>query len=222
VASQYEVLGCLAHGGLGWIYLARDRKVGDRWVVLKGSLLSTANADVMAAALAERRFLAEVEHPSIVRIYNFVQHAGRATGELDGYIVMEYVAGKSLKQILREARVSGNSVELKHALAYAIEILPGLGYLHDRGLVYSDFKLDNVMLTEGRLKLIDMASVRRIDDDGVGRRGPVLLADHLEPRAARPGHRPARGRRRHGRGRALLPPGLDGRPVLHQRGVRTS
>ena len=48
VAGQYEVLGCLAHGGLGWIYLARDRNVSDRWVVLKG-LLNTGDADAMAA-----------------------------------------------------------------------------------------------------------------------------------------------------------------------------
>ena len=67
VAGQYEVLGCLAFGGLGWIYLARDRNVSDRWVVLKG-LLNTGDADAMAAAVAERQFLAEVEHPSIVRI----------------------------------------------------------------------------------------------------------------------------------------------------------
>ena len=78
VAGQYEVLGCLAHGGLGWIYLARDRNVSDRWVVLKG-LLNTGDADAMAAAVAERRFLAQVEHPNIVRIYNFVQHPAGAT-----------------------------------------------------------------------------------------------------------------------------------------------
>ncbi len=53
VAGQYEVLGCLAFGGLGWIYLARDRNVSDRWVVLKG-LLNTGDADAMAAAVAER------------------------------------------------------------------------------------------------------------------------------------------------------------------------
>src|SRR5690242_5397577 len=98
VAGQYEVLGCLAFGGLGWIYLARDHNVSDRWVVLKG-LLNTGDADAMAAAVAERQFLAQVEHPNIVRIYNFVQHADRRTGESAGYIVMEYVGGKSLKQI---------------------------------------------------------------------------------------------------------------------------
>jgi serine/threonine-protein kinase PknG len=163
VAGQYEVLGCLAFGGLGWIYLARDRNVSDRWVVLKG-LLNTGDADAMAAAVAERQFLAEVEHPSIVRIYNFVQHADR-TGETAGYIVMEYVGGKSLREILQDARRGGGSVPLGHALAYAIEVLPALGYLHDRGLVYCDFKPSNVIQTEEQLKLIDMGGVRRFDSD---------------------------------------------------------
>ncbi len=165
VAGQYEVIGCLAHGGLGWIYLAKDRNVSDRWVVLKG-LLNTGDADALAAAVAERQFLAQVEHPNIVRIYNFVPHASRRDGETAGYIVMEYVGGKSLKQIRLEARQAGGVVPLAHALAYAIEILPALGYLHDRGLVYCDFKPDNVIQTEEQLKLIDMGGVRPIDGDG--------------------------------------------------------
>jgi serine/threonine-protein kinase PknG len=185
VVGQYEVLGCLAHGGLGWIYLARDHNVSDRWVVLKG-LLNTGDADAMAAAVAERQFLAEVEHPNIVRIYNFVQHADRRTGEMAGYIVMEYVGGKSLKQILVDARQAGGSVPVAHALAYAIEVLPALGYLHDRGLVYCDFKPDNVIQTEEQLKLIDMGGVRRIDSDEaiygtVGYQAPEIEADGPSP-----------------------------------------
>jgi serine/threonine-protein kinase PknG len=185
VAGQYEVLGCLAHGGLGWIYLAKDRNVSDRWVVLKG-LLNTGDPDAMAAAVAERQFLAEVEHPNIVRIYNFVQHADRRTGELAGYIVMEYVGGKSLKQILQDARNAGGSVPLPHALAYAIEVLPALGYLHDHGLVYCDFKPDNVIQTEEQLKLIDMGGVRRLDSDDpiygtVGYQAPEIETDGPSP-----------------------------------------
>jgi len=181
VAGQYEVLGCLAFGGLGWIYLARDHNVSDRWVVLKG-LLNTGDADAMAAAVAERQFLAQVEHPNIVRIYNFVQHADRRTGESAGYIVMEYVGGKSLKQILQDARRSGGSVPLAHAIAYAIEVLPALGYLHDRGLVYCDFKPDNVIQTEEQLKLIDMGGVRGVDTEGpiygtVGYQAPEIGTD---------------------------------------------
>ena len=185
VAGQYEVLGCVAHGGLGWIYLARDRNVSDRWVVLKG-LLNTGDADAMAAAVAERQFLAQVEHPNIVRIYNFVQHASRRDGESAGYIVMEYVGGKSLKEIRAEARQRGGVVPLAHALAYAIEILPALGYLHDRGLVYCDFKPDNVIQTEEQLKLIDMGGVRRIDSDDpiygtVGYQAPEIETDGPSP-----------------------------------------
>ena len=181
VAGQYEVLGCLAFGGLGWIYLARDRNVSDRWVVLKG-LLNTGDADAMAAAVAERQFLAQVEHPNIVRIYNFVQHADRRTGESAGYIVMEYVGGKSLKQILQDARAAGGSVPVPHAIAYAIEVLPALGYLHDHGLVYCDFKPDNVIQTEEQLKLIDMGGVRGIDGDGpiygtIGYQAPEIGTD---------------------------------------------
>src|SRR6201996_3190622 len=181
VAGQYEVLGCLAFGGLGWIYLARDHNVSDRWVVLKG-LLNTGDADAMAAAVAERQFLAQVEHPNIVRIYNFVQHAARRTGASAGYIVMEYVGGKSLKQILQDARRSSRSVPLAHAIAYAVEVLPALGYLHDRGLVYCDFKPDNVIQTEEQLKLIDMGGVRGVDSEGpiygtVGYQAPEIGTD---------------------------------------------
>jgi serine/threonine-protein kinase PknG len=185
VAGQYEVLGCLAHGGLGWVYLARDRNVSDRWVVLKG-LLNTGDADAMAAAVAERQFLAQVEHPNIVRIYNFVEHVSASDGESAGYIVMEYVGGKSLKEIRLDARQAGGAVPLAHALAYAIEILPALGYLHDRGLVYCDFKPDNVIQTEEQLKLIDMGGVRPIDGDEpiygtVGYQAPEIEADGPSP-----------------------------------------
>jgi serine/threonine-protein kinase PknG len=164
VGGQYEVLGCLAHGGLGWIYLARDHNVSDSWRVLKG-LLNTGDADAMAAAVAERRFLAEVDHPNIVRIYNFVQHTDPRFGESAGYIVMEYVGGRSLRQILLDGRKAGRSVPLEHALAYAIEMLHAFGYLHNRKLVYCDFKPDNVIQAGEMIKLIDMDSVRQIDDE---------------------------------------------------------
>src|SRR5215468_8029765 len=78
---------------------------------------------------------------------------------------MEYVGGQSLRQILLARRSGGESMPLAVALAYMIEVLPALGYLHGRGLVYCDFKPDNVIQTEEQLKLIDMGGVRRIDDE---------------------------------------------------------
>ncbi len=179
VARQYQVVGCLAHGGMGWIYLARDRNVSDRWVVLKG-LLGSGDADAMAAALAERRFLAEVEHPNIVKIFNFVQQGGA------GYIVMEYVGGQSLKQILagRRDATGGNPnpIPVGQAIAYMIEILPAFGYLHEQELLFCDFKLDNVIQTRHSLKLIDLGGVYRIGDESsaifgtVGYQAPEIAA----------------------------------------------
>ncbi len=161
VAGQYEVAGCLAHGGLGWIYLARDKNVSDRWVVLKG-LLNAGDADALAAAIAEQRFLAQVEHPLIVEIYNFVTHRDA------GYIVMEYVGGVSLKQVLKKRmRDSGGAYDplpVDQALAFIVEILPAFQYLHDLGLVYCDFKPDNLIQVGDALKLIDLGGVRHVDD----------------------------------------------------------
>ncbi|WP_406347205.1 tetratricopeptide repeat protein [Streptomyces sp. NBC_00648] len=167
VHGQYEVVGCLAHGGLGWVYLAVDRAVSDRWVVLKG-LLDTGDQDAMAAAISERRFLAEIEHSNIVRIYNFVEHLDQRTGSMDGYIVMEYVGGKSLKEIANERRGQEGKrdpLPVEQACAYGIEALEALGHLHSRNLLYCDFKVDNAIQTEDQLKLIDMGAVRRMDDD---------------------------------------------------------
>ncbi|MGP4111628.1 tetratricopeptide repeat protein [Streptomyces sp. 4N509B] len=165
--GQYEIVGCLAHGGLGWIYLARDRRVSDRWVVLKG-LLDTGDEDARAAAISERQFLAEIEHPSIVRIYNFVEHLDRRTGSLDGYIVMEYVGGRSLKDIANARRTPDgrrDPLPVEQACAYGIEALNALDYLHARNLLYCDFKVDNAIQQEDQLKLIDMGAVRRVDDE---------------------------------------------------------
>ena len=164
VGGQYEVVGRLAYGGQGWIYLARDHHLDKDWVVLKG-LLDTGDAAAQAAAIAERRFLVEAKHPAIVGVYNFVQHADRRTRTTAGYIVMEYVGGQSLKQmVLERRREFGESLPLEQALTYATEVLTALGYLHSKGLVYCDFKPDNTMLAEDQLKLIDMGAVRRIDD----------------------------------------------------------
>ena len=184
VAGQYEVVGCLAHGGMGWIYLAKDRNVSDRWVVLKG-LLNAGDSDATIAALAERRFLAEVEHSNIVKIFNFVEY------ESSGYIVMEYVGGQSLKQIMAARREANGGepdpLPPAQAIAYMLEILPALGYLHDEGLLFCDFKLDNVIQTKQSLKLIDLGGVYRVDEPTsavfgtVGYQAPEIAAAGPSP-----------------------------------------
>src|SRR5579871_5893614 len=152
LAGQYEVKGAMAYGGLGWIYLGWDKAL-NRWLVLKG-LLNSKDEAAAAAAVAERQFLAAVKHPKIVGIYNFVN---RGT---EGYIVMEYVGGKTLKAIRQER----GPLPVEEAIAYMHGILPAFAYLERQGLIYCDFKPDNVMLEDEDVKLIDMGGVRRADD----------------------------------------------------------
>jgi len=181
VNEQYEIKGCIAHGGLGWVYLAFDHNVNERPVVLKG-LVHSGDAEAQAIAMAERQFLAEVTHPGIVKIYNFVEHPDKH-GNPVGYIVMEYVGGTSLKQ------AKGERLPVAQTIGYMLEILPALGYLHLIGLTYNDLKPENIMITEEQLKLIDLGAVSRINSFGylygtpgfqapeIVRTGPTVATD---------------------------------------------
>ncbi|RFD25934.1 serine/threonine protein kinase [Mycobacterium uberis] len=185
IAGQYEVKGCIAHGGLGWVYLALDHNVNDRPVVLKG-LVHSGDAEAQAIAMAERQFLAEVVHPQIVQIFNFVQHKD-THGDPVGYIVMEYIGGQSLKRVAKKGKTE--KLPVAEAIAYLLEILPALSYLHSIGLVYNDLKPENIMLTEEQLKLIDLGAVSRINSFGylygtpgyqapeIVRTGPTVATD---------------------------------------------
>jgi serine/threonine-protein kinase PknG len=181
VNEQYEIKGCIAHGGLGWVYLAFDHNVNERPVVLKG-LVHSGDAEAQAIAMAERQFLAEVTHPGIVKIYNFVEHEDKH-GKPVGYIVMEYVGGTSLKE------AKGEKLPVAQAIGYMLEILPALGYLHSIGLAYNDLKPENIMVTEDQLKLIDLGAVSTINSFGylygtpgyqspeIVRTGPTVATD---------------------------------------------
>ncbi|HEY2429222.1 MAG TPA: serine/threonine protein kinase, partial [Acidimicrobiales bacterium] len=154
VAGKYEVKGTVAFGGLGWIYLAMDT-VLNRWVVLKG-LLNSRDPNMVRLAVQEREYLAAVKHRNIVGIYDFVTEGS------EGFIVMEYVNGKSLLQLRRD---HGGPLPPLDACSYILELLPAFSYLDSLGMVYCDFKIENAIVEGETVKLIDMGAVRRIDSD---------------------------------------------------------
>jgi serine/threonine-protein kinase PknG len=155
VADKYEIKGTIAFGGLGWIYLALDT-VLTRWVTMKG-LLNSKDPRMLEVAIKEREDLAAVKHPNIVGIYDFITHNG------EGYIVMEYVNGKTLMSLRKE---HGEPLPAAEAISYIIEILPAFQYLDDMGFIYCDFKPENVMVEEETVKLIDMGAVRHVGETG--------------------------------------------------------
>lgn len=169
VAGQYEVLGCIARGGHGWIHLAKDRHLGGKHVVLKG-LVNTGDRDAARLAVNESQVLTASEHPTIVRIFNVVTHPDpHSPGEHNRYIVMDYVGGLSLREMKHKAE-TGFELRVEHVIAYGREILAALDYLHAQGLLYCDMKPDNVIHGENAVKVIDLGAIRRIGD----RTGPVV------------------------------------------------
>ncbi|MFI6824899.1 tetratricopeptide repeat protein [Micromonospora sp. NPDC050187] len=166
VADQYEVVGYLARGGLGQVYLAKDTHLDDNPVALK-RLINKTNRHALAVEVSERRYLTTLDHPTIVRIFNFVTAPDRLFEGQTSYIVMEYLNGMSLAELCLAARDPDRpdvSLPLEHILAYAHEILTALDYLHRRGLLYTDLHPGNVIRTADRIKLIDLGGVRRVDD----------------------------------------------------------
>ncbi|MBZ6103642.1 tetratricopeptide repeat protein [Streptomyces olivaceus] len=173
VGGHYEVLGYLAVGGHGWVYLAEDNRVPGLHVVLKG-LINTGDAVARRVAVEERRSLTTLHHRDIVRIVTHVQHRAPGDAEPTGYIVMEYVGGRSLAWIRfapedELTRLFGpGGLEFGHVITYGCKILGALEYLHDRGLLYCDMKPENVIHYGREIKVIDLGAVRRIDDRSSG------------------------------------------------------
>lgn len=173
VAGKYEIKGTIAFGGLGWIYLALDTVLA-RWVILKG-LLNAKDPNMIAVAVKEREFLAAVKHPSIVGIYDFVTQGDQ------GFIVMEFVNGKTLMKLRKE---KGGPLPVAEAISYVVELLPAFGYLDEQGLVYCDFKPENAMVEEDTVKLIDLGAVRSVDETGgdvYGSQGYIAPEAHDAP-----------------------------------------
>ncbi|NJP42220.1 protein kinase [Streptomyces sp. PRB2-1] len=168
VAGQYEVLGYLAPGGTGWVYLAKDLELPDQRVVLK-SLLNTQDAAARRKAVEERRSLTTLHHRDLVRIIGSKRHPADGEAEPADYIVMEYVAGRPLDQLLAAsdeelADLFGEPFALDHVVTYGCKILGALEYLHEQGLLYCDMKPENVIHYDREIKIIDLGAVRRTDD----------------------------------------------------------
>ena len=152
--GRYRVVKQVGKGGMGAVFLAEDVSLDNRHVVIK-ALLSTDDADAAQALINERKFLGQIKHANIVGILDFFSIGA------EGYIVMEYVAGKTIYQMMEE---KGAPLSPADAVRGILAVLPAFMYLHKAGYVYCDFKPQNVMLETLRdgsqiIKLIDLGTV---------------------------------------------------------------
>ena len=145
ILVQYSIIEKLGEGGMGVVWKARDTHL-DRFVALK-----TLSAEKLADPERKRRFVQEAKaasalnHPNIVHIYDIA--------EADGvpFIAMEYVAGKTLDQL-----IGRKGLRISETLKYAVQIADALAKAHSAGIIHRDLKPSNVMVTEGGLvKVLD-------------------------------------------------------------------
>ncbi|HEY9248362.1 MAG TPA: DUF4019 domain-containing protein, partial [Rariglobus sp.] len=156
---RLEILELLGRGGMGAVYKARQRDL-DRLVALK-ILRPGLDADPGFAErfTREARALAQLNHPGIVTLYEFGKtSAGRY------FILMEFVDGVNLRQLLSAGRLSP-----REALAIVPPLCDALQYAHDRGLIHRDIKPENILIDRlGRVKIADFG-IARLASEGTDR-----------------------------------------------------
>lgn len=157
VGGRYEVLSVLGHGGMGVVYKAQDR-ILDEPVALKVLRPEVAPTQELAMRFhSEIKLARRVRHRNVCAIHEY--------GE-DGplrYIAMEFVEGANLRELVRER----GPLPPEDACEVALQILYGLGAVHDLGIIHRDLKAANIMRdTQGVIRLMDfgLATVRRTDD----------------------------------------------------------
>jgi len=183
LGGRYVLGGLLGRGGMAEVHLARDQRL-DRLVAVKVMRPDMA-ADPSFRARFRREALsaASLNDPAIVAVFDSGEDT--ADGVLLPYLVMEYVPGTTLLDLLREER----GVDARRALRLTQGVLDGLVHAHAHGVVHRDIKPANVMLDQdGQVKVMDFGIARLLEQGGADltRTSMVIgTAEYLSPEQAR-------------------------------------
>lgn len=175
--DHYEIIRMLGHGGMNWVYLARDVN-NEQEVVLK-----FPNADLIGNIAVFERYKREAEignrvhHPQVQQLLNTDEKRS------EDYLVVEYIQGKTLRDVLEEHAPS--PLPVAEAIHIAILLCEALEYCHERGIFHRDIKPENIMVQEdGNIKIIDfgialLEGARRVTWRGLS--STVGTPDYMSP-----------------------------------------
>jgi serine/threonine-protein kinase len=184
LSDRYELSDRLGSGGMAEVYLGRDRVLG-RTIAVKTLLLQFAgDPHFIARFRREAQSAAALNHPNIVGVYD--------TGSDNGthYIVMEYIEGRTLRDIIREE----GPLLPERAAEIAGDVCAAMAFAHSHGIVHRDVKPANIMLTKnGEVKVTDFGIARAASSETVTQTATVLgTAQYFSPEQAQAGQVDAR------------------------------
>lgn len=165
--DRYEILDLVGQGGMGAVYKASDQRLRGRVCAVKEILPELASAPGMETQAHEQFYreasvLAQLDHPNLPKVSDFFEHDGRE------YLVMDFVPGQDLRQLVEEARRRENFLAEETVLAWAAQMCDALEYLHtqDPPVLHRDIKPSNMKLTpRGVVKLVDFGLVKLLQPD---------------------------------------------------------
>ncbi|WP_244930707.1 Stk1 family PASTA domain-containing Ser/Thr kinase [Nocardioides sp. W7] len=186
VGGRYELGELLGRGGMAEVRKGIDTRLGRVVAVKRLRTDLASDATFQARFRREAQSSASLNHPSIVAVYDTGEEtATDGSGVAQPYIVMEYVAGRTLRDVLRE----GRKILPERALEITSGVLAALDYSHRAGIIHRDIKPGNVMLTpSGDVKVMDFGIARAISDAAntmTQTAAVVGTAQYLSPEQAR-------------------------------------
>ena len=187
IAGRYQVGVLIGRGGMADVYEGLDTRLG-RTVAIKLLKSDLANDPSFEARFRqEAQASARMAHPTIVRVYDAGEEVGvdsNGNETKTPFIIMEYVRGTLLRDLLHERRLT-----IEESVAYAEGVLTALEFSHHAGVVHRDIKAANIMITEGgAVKVMDFGIARAISESTVTQAhtsGIVGTAQYFSPEQAR-------------------------------------
>lgn len=177
--GRYEILDELGGGGMARVYRGQDRLL-HRFVTIKILREQFASdQDFLTRFQKEAQAVARLSHPNVVSIYD--------VGQEDGihYLIMEYVEGRSLKEVISER----GQLPPREAVDIALQICDALEHAHENGIIHRDIKPHNILITRnGRVKVTDFGIAQAASEATMAYGGTMIGSVHyLAPEQARGG-----------------------------------